>query len=137
MKTGIGGSTISPKGAVSGRKTGENDATEERAEAPAAGVIPGGVGADHRHASSSGAAGEVHRDLNLAQWTKSLPRQACGQRPIAPISAPAADTYPMPLPTSPAADKTHPASTRRLHIQQPASPPPPDSAASVPLPVRS
>jgi hypothetical protein len=29
MKTGIGGSSISAKGAASGRKTGENDATEE------------------------------------------------------------------------------------------------------------
>jgi hypothetical protein len=76
-------------------------------------------------------------DLNLMLWTKSLPREASDRRPLVPISAPAADTYPRPLPTRHAADKNHPASNRWLHTPRPASPLPPDSAASVLMSLRS
>lgn len=79
-----------------------------------------------------------HRhDLLVPECAKTLPREAWDRRPIAVQDARVAGIYPMSLTTNLVADRTHPASTRWLQTQQPASAPRPDSAAFAPLPLRS
>src|SRR5208337_4537000 len=56
---------------------------------------------------------------------------------VAALDAPSDGIYPMSLPTSPAADRTHPAATRWPRTPQPASPPRSDYAASEQLSLRS